>query len=220
MRTTRLFGDYKHIAIEGPIGVGKTSLARTLAQRLGGRLVLEAADTNPFLENFYSDRRRYALATQLSFLASRYRQQTEMRQHDLFEPLIISDYIFDKDRIFAGLTLSDDELDLYEQFYRMMAARAAEPDLVVLLLADVDTLLRRIADRGIPCESGLDREYIEDLSAAYGEYFRVYDDAPLLLVDTSPIDYREQTLELEGLLTEMEQTRTGQRVYVANGEAR
>lgn len=214
-----MFDEFRHIAIEGPIGVGKTSLARRLARRLGARLVLEAADDNPFLEKFYADRTRYALATQLSFLASRYHQQIDLRQQDLFAPLAISDYIFARDRIFAGLTLNDDELELYEQFYRLMAGRAATPDLVVLLLADVDTLLRRIASRGIPYESVLDRDYVERLSAAYGEYFRLYDEAPLLIVDTSAIDYRTETVELEALLREMEQTRSGQRVYGAGGEA-
>ena len=212
-----VFDTYRYIAVEGPIGVGKTSLARALAGRLGARLVLEPSDENPFLELFYADMARHALATQLAFLVARNRQQEELRQQDLFAPLAVSDYVFARDSIFAGLTLADDELRLYQQIYDGLAARAARPDLVVLLLADIDTLMARIERRGLPYEAGIDRRYVERLTAAYGEHFRLYDETPLLVVDTSGLDYAVDGLDLEALLDEMARTRSGQRIYVPEG---
>jgi len=210
----------RHIAVEGPIGVGKTSLARALADRLGGRLVLEPAEYNPFLEKFYADMPRYALATQLSFLVARYQQQAELRQQDLFEPVTVCDYLFVKDKIFAALTLSDDELNLYNQLYAVLAGRAARPDLVVLLDAGVETLLARIERRGIPSESAVTADYLARLTAAYRRHFRLYAEAPLLVIDTEGLDYDRGGLDLDELLGEMELTRAGRRLYTPGSQER
>jgi len=205
--------DLRYIAIEGPIGVGKTSLAKALAERVGGRLVLERPEQNPFLEKFYADMPRYALATQLIFLVSRYQQQADLRRRHLFHPVTISDYLLAKDRIFAGLTLNDEELALYDQLYEVMAARAATPDVLVLLTADVDVLMARIRRRGIPHEEAITRDYVERLAAAYDESFRLYEGGPLLVADTTGLDYAEDRIDPVELMEQITQTRSGRRVY-------
>ena len=205
---------FHYIAIEGPIGVGKTGLARRLAKRLSARLILEPAESNPFLEKFYSDMPRYALATQLVFLVSRYQQQTEIERRYLFHPIAVSDYILAKDRIFAGLTLCDDELRLYDQLYEVISTRAARPHVVVLLQADVDTLMERIHGRAIKYEEALPRDYIERLVAAYDEHFRLYAASPLLVIDTSAVDYSKDGIDVDELIDEIGRTRSGRRVYV------
>lgn len=210
--------DFHHIAIEGPIGVGKTSLAKELSRRLNARLVLEQAEKNPFLEKFYEDMQRYALAAQLVFLVSRYQQQAELSKRYLYHPIAVSDYIMAKDRIFAGLTLDDDELKLYDRLYEVMAARAAKPDVVVLLGADLDALMKRIETRGIPHEAAISRSYIERLVAAYDEFFRLYTDSPLLIVDTSSVDYSEGGLDVDRIIEEISRTRSGHR-SIAPGRA-
>jgi deoxyadenosine/deoxycytidine kinase len=206
--------DIRYIALEGPIGVGKTNLAKRLARRLGAHLVLEPAAENPFLEKFYADMRQYAFATQVVFLVSRYRQQAELNRRYLFRPLTVSDYILAKDRIFAGLTLSEEEFRLYHQLYDVMASRAATPDVVVLLQARVEVLLDRIRRRGIPYETELEPAYLERLAAAYDEFFRLYEASPLLVVDTSDLDYTKTVIDPDELLAEVAQTRTGRRLYV------
>lgn len=210
--------DFHHIAIEGPIGVGKTSLAKALARRLSARLVLEQAEKNPFLEKFYEDMHGYALAAQLVFLVSRHQQQVELSKRYLYHPVAISDYIMAKDRIFAGLTLNDDELKLYDRLYEVMAARAAKPDVVVLMGADIDTLMKRIETRGIPHETAITRAYIERLVAAYDEFFRIYADSPLLVVDTSSVDHSKDGLDVDMMIDEISRTRSGRR-SIAPGRA-
>ena len=196
-----------YIAIEGPIGAGKTSLAHALAQRLDAKLVLEPADDNPFLDKFYADMSGYALATQLAFLALRHRQQTELAQGGLFDSKIISDYIIARDKIFAGLTLSENELALYDRLYEPIAAAAPKPDIVVLLTTDADTLMARIHSRGTPYEAALSGEYIERLVGEYDAYFRFYDDTPLLVVDTSALgDYSGPGIDVDELIGEIEAT--------------
>lgn len=210
-----MLDDVKYIAIEGPIGAGKTSLAHALAERLGARLVLEPADDNPLLEKFYADMRAYALATQLAFLALRHRQQSDLAQRDLFGPTVISDYIFARDKIFAGLTLDEEELGLYGQLYAPMAARAPRPDIVVLLQADAETLMSRIHSRGTPYEDALSREYIERLVAEYDAYFRFYDETPLLVIDTGSLgDYSGAGIDANAVIEEIGRTGAGRRVYV------
>jgi deoxyguanosine kinase len=176
------------IAIEGPIGVGKTSLATKLAASLECDLVLERAEENPFLERFYRDPVNAALPTQLYFLFQRTRQIQEMRQSDLFAPVRVSDFLLEKDRLFAQLTLSDDEFWLYEQVYKHMSIDAPVPDLVVYLQAPVDVLVERVQRRGIDYEKKIRPEYLGQLSDAYMQFFYRYDRSPLLIVNAESID--------------------------------
>ncbi|MFO7743513.1 MAG: deoxynucleoside kinase [Anaerolineae bacterium] len=176
------------MAIEGPIGVGKTTLARLLQPRFGSTLVLEAFEENPFLSDFYGDRARYAFQTQMFFLLSRYRQQQSIRSILLDEP-VISDYTFGKDSLFAHLNLAGDELEMYRRLYAVLAERVASPDLVLYLQADTDVLMARIAARDRPYERKMDRDYIADVNEAYERYFANYRRTPLLSLDTNNLNY-------------------------------
>ena len=178
---------HRFIAVEGPIGVGKTSLARRLARSFGSELVLEQADENPFLERFYRNPRSAALQTQLFFLFQRTRQLEDIRQHDLFETVRVADYLLDKDRLFARLTLDDEEFALYEQVYARLAIDAPVPDLVIYLQAPVDVLQSRIARRGVPYEQQMERRYLERLGESYARFFLEFDAAPLLIVNAAEI---------------------------------
>ncbi|MDI6400612.1 deoxynucleoside kinase [Balneolaceae bacterium ANBcel3] len=180
---------YNFIAVEGVIGAGKTSLARLLAERHNARLVLEQFEENPFLPKFYEDRERYAFQTQLAFLASRFKQQDVLRSRDLFQELVISDYLFDKDRIFARLNLSGDEMALYDSIYSIMNTIAAKADLVVYIQANVDRLMQNIRQRGRPYEKEISRTYIEELNDAYNHFFHHYTRSPLIIVNASEIDF-------------------------------
>lgn len=190
----RAIGDIKHIAIEGPIGAGKTTLAIALAERLDARLVLELSERNPFLEQFYSDMRRHAFHVQLSFLVSRYRQQAQITQRSLFQSRIVSDYILAKDRIFAQMNLTDDEMALYNQIYTLLSPRAAKPDVLVLITASPELLLENIAKRGIPCEQSISAAYLKQLCTAYEEFFKQYDETPMVRVPSGMT--AEQVLEM------------------------
>jgi deoxyguanosine kinase len=161
----------RYIVVEGPIGVGKTSLVDRLAERLGARKVLEVADDNPFLASFYEDRARYAFQTQLWFLLNRFRRQQEMAQWDLFRQTLVADYLFAKDKIFAYLNLEDHELALYERIHALLTVQVPTPDLAIFLQANTDALLTRIAHRGKPYEREISRKYLEDLNAAYTHFF-------------------------------------------------
>jgi deoxyadenosine/deoxycytidine kinase len=181
--------DNRYIVVEGVIGVGKTSLARLLSERLKARLVLEEVEENPFLKDFYRDRERYAFQTQMHFLFSRYQQQRSLRQMELFSERMVSDYLFQKDRIFAGLNLSERELALYERLVGWLELDVMKPDVVVYLQAHPDTLLERIARRGRPYEKDMEREYLRQLNEAYNHFFFHYVEAPLLVVNTNGIDF-------------------------------
>jgi len=181
--------DRRYIAIEGVIGVGKTSLARLLALEMGARLNLEVVEENPFLARFYADPKRYAFPTQIFFLLSRYRQQQDFFQQDLFQQQVVSDYLFAKDRIFANLNLSDAELHLYERLVTELEGRVPVPDLVVYLQASVEVLMARIARRGREYERHMPRSYIESLAEAYNHFFFHYEESPLLVVNTNDIDF-------------------------------
>lgn len=210
----------RYIVIEGPIGVGKTSLAELLSERLSARKLLEVAEDNPFLPDFYKDRRRYAFQTQLWFLLNRFRQQQELAQSDLFRQNLVSDYLFAKDRIFAYVTLADHELALYERVHSLLQVRVPTPDLVIFLQGSTEALLQRIARRGKSFERDMDARYLEDLNAAYTHFFFHYDASPLLVVNVSDIDFVNRREDFEDLIREIGETRAGTHYYVPLGSRR
>jgi len=181
--------DNRYIVVEGVIGAGKTSLARLLSERLSAKLVLEEVEENPFLKDFYRDRVRYGFQTQMHFLFSRYQQQRNLRQMELFNERMVADYLFQKDRIFAGLNLQERELALYERLVGWLELDVMKPDVVVYLQASPDTLMERIARRGRAFEKEMERDYIKQLNEAYNHFFFHYLDAPLLVVNTNQIDF-------------------------------
>ncbi len=192
------FERYRHIVVEGPIGVGKTSLARRLADRFHAQPVFEDAGANPFLARYYRDGRRYALPTQLFFLFQRVNQLRDLSQRDLFSQSMIGDFLLDKDPLFARLTLDDDELALYQQIFDNLRPQAPTPDLVIYLQANPDTLVERVKRRGIDIEADISEHYLRALADSYSRYFHHYDAAPLLVVNTehlNPVD-REEDLQL------------------------
>jgi deoxyadenosine/deoxycytidine kinase len=200
---------HRHVVIEGPIGVGKTSLARRLAGANGAELILEQADENPFLERFYRNPRANAFPAQLFFLFQRSRQIQALKQSDLFAPVRVSDFLLDKDRLFARVTLDDEEYALYEQVYERLSIDAPKPDLVVYLQAPVEVLERRIAKRGIAYEQGMDRAYLEKLCDAYTRFFLHYDAAPLLIVNAAEADFANDDADYAQLHAEIAKPRRG-----------
>ena len=207
----------RYISVEGPIGVGKTTLAQVLAEQLGARLVLENAEENPFLASFYGDRRKHAFQAQLFFLLSRFQQQQALFQQDLFTQSTVADYLFAKDRIFAALTLSPDELALYERVYELLGPRIVKPDLVIYLQARTDVLVSRVRRRGRDFERSVDAGYLESLAKAYGDFFFHYEETPLLVVNTSDIDLEQNPEDLEALLAVIRRHRKGTQHYVPMG---
>ena len=203
----------RFIVLEGPIGVGKTSLAAKLAATLGAEEVFEQADQNPFLERFYRNPRAGALPAQLYFLFQRAQQLAALRQHDLFAPVRVADYLLDKDRLFARLTLEEEEFRLYEQVHERLAIDAPVPDLVVYLQAPVDVLMARIARRGIRHEHLIERTYLERLNEAYARFFHEYDAAPLLIVNAASIDPINSDSDFEELLAAMARMKRGRLYY-------
>jgi deoxyadenosine/deoxycytidine kinase len=191
----------RYIVIEGVIGAGKTSLTRLLAERLNAALLLEEVEENPFLKDFYTDRGRFAFQTQMHFLFSRYQQQRELRQQDLFREKTVSDYLFQKDRIFANLNLSDKELALYEKVVGWLELEVTRPDIVVYLQASTETLMERVARRGRSFERDMDRQYMQALNDSYNYFFFHYVEAPLLVVNTNGIDFVKNAEDLADLET-------------------
>ena len=202
-----------YIVVEGPIGVGKTSLARRLAESFESDLLLEGADENPFLERFYQDPRSGALPAQLFFLFQRSRQMQDMRQGDMFQPVRVSDFLIEKDRLFAELTLDPEELKLYEQVYEHVTVDAPVPDLVIYLQAPEEVLLKRIAQRGIRYERRIDAAYLRRLSDAYARMFLNYDAAPLLIVNAAHINLVNNERDYEALLEQICITRSGKQYF-------
>ncbi len=207
----------RYLAVEGPIGSGKTTLAQILADRLGGRLILEPVEENPFLPSFYEDARKHAFQTQLFFLLSRFQQQQQLHQQDLFTQSTVSDYLFAKDRIFAALTLDANELSLYDRLYEVLGPRVVKPDLVIYLQARTEVLLHRIRKRGRPYERQIDPEYVERLATAYNDFFFHYDETPLLVVNTSDIDLVGNEADVEALAAVIRRHRKGTQHYVPMG---
>ena len=200
---------FQHIVIEGPIGVGKTSLAKLLAEVFHARCLLEKPEENPFLAHFYQDPKKYAFQAQVFFLLTRFQQQREIAQLDLFNRVTLSDYLFDKDRIFALLNLDEHELALYEKIFQLLEGRLPTPDLVIFLQAKAEVLLQRIKSRNIPYEKEIELEYLKRLTEAYNYYFFHYDQSPLLVVNTSEIDFVKRKEDLDQLLREIKKMRKG-----------
>ncbi|MCP3673378.1 MAG: deoxynucleoside kinase [Gammaproteobacteria bacterium] len=202
-----------YVAVEGPIGVGKTTLARQLADSFQGDLILEGAEDNPFLDKFYNDPKSVALPTQLYFLFQRIKQLQELRQSDLFSPCRIADYLMDKDRLFARVTLDDDELHLYEQVYANLTLDAPTPDLVVYLQAPVEVLYKRIKSRGRSNEQSISLEYLQKINDAYTYYFHYYDKSPLLIVNVSSIDIVSSKNDYKQLVERILNTQSGKHYF-------
>ena len=202
-----------YIAIEGPIGVGKTSLVKLLAEKLDARTILEKFEENPFLTDFYDDPERFAFQTQLFFLLQRYQQQQELRQVDIFHNLLVTDYMFVKDRLFASLNLNEKELTLYETVANLLERNVINPDLVIYLQADTDTLLKNISNRKRSFEKNMSRDYIEALNQVYNEYFFRYQDSPLLIINTNNIDFVNKKKDLEEIINVVRQPITGTKFF-------
>ncbi|MDH3688907.1 MAG: deoxynucleoside kinase [Gammaproteobacteria bacterium] len=202
-----------YMAIEGPIGVGKTSLARRLADAFSCELILERPEDNPFLERFYQARKQYALPTQLSFLFQRVRILQSLRQRDMFSPVRVADFVLEKDPLFASSTLDDDELRLYQQVFAQMSPDVPVPDLVIYLQAPVDVLMERIRRRRIPYERSIEPEYLKELSDAYARMFYQYNASPLLIINVSQINFVERDRDFETLLNQIKQIRTGRHYF-------
>jgi deoxyguanosine kinase len=204
---------HQFIVLEGPIGVGKTSLARRLCASLDAEPVLEQAAENPFLERFYRNPRDGALPAQLYFLFQRAQQLAALNQQDMFAPLRVADYLLEKDRLFARVTLDDAEFGLYEQVYAKLDVQAPKPDLVVYLQAPVDVLLERIAKRGIRYEQQIERAYLERLNEAYARFFHEYEAAPLLIVNAASIDPINNQADYDELLAAIQRMKRGRLYY-------
>ncbi|MEM9594973.1 MAG: deoxynucleoside kinase [Acidobacteriota bacterium] len=207
---------YHYLAIDGPIGVGKTTLVELLTRRFEGVKVLEDAE-NPFLDKFYKDRPGAAFQTQLYYLLSRFKQQQEIVQRELFQRLVVADYPFDKDRIFAYLNLTDDELLIYDKLYSMLEPQVPKPDLVLYLVADIDTCMARIRRRNRQYERKISQDYLVELIDAYNHYYHHYRNSPVLVVDTRNLNFPERPEDFEELLEQLSKPHKGTQYYVPLG---
>ena len=203
----------RYTVVEGPIGVGKTSVAEALARELNARLIREEVEGNPFLVRFYKDMRNFAFQTQLYFLLSRYRQQQELQQQELFRRHTVSDYLFAKDRLFAYLTLDEEELKLYERMHGLLDEHILKPDLVLYLQASGEVLLDRVRARGRPYERAISSEYLEEVVRAYNYFFFHYTQGPLMVVNTNEVDLARNPEQLKDLIRRMGEVRSGTHYY-------
>ena len=201
------------LAVEGAIGVGKTSLARLIAERLDARLVLEEFDENPFLTDFYRDSEKYAFQTQLWFLLARYRQQQELQQLDLFAPLLVTDYMFMKDRLFASLTLNDREMALYDRVANLLERDVSTPDLALFLQSDTDRLMENVMKRGRSFETRIEWQYLDNLNQLYNDYFFHFDKCPLLIINTNDIDFIGSPDDLDEIIAFIREPVSGTRFF-------
>jgi len=208
----------RHVAIDGPIGVGKTSLVELLARRFHGTKILEDVD-NPFLPEFYKKKKGAAFQTQLFFLLSRYQQQCEIAQIDLFTTLVVADYHFPKDKIFACLNLDDSELLIYDRLYTLLSETVPKPDLILYLQGSLETCMRRIKRASRAVEKGITPEYVAQLIEAYNYYFYHYEDTPLLVVNTNEIDFVNRPADFDDLVAQIQKARKGVQYYVPAGHA-
>jgi deoxyguanosine kinase len=206
-----------YIAVEGPLGVGKTSLALLLAERIHGRTILEDAEDNPFLASFYKDPRRFAFQTQLFFILRRFQRQEEINQIDLFKRVVVTDFLFDKDRIFARLNLDDREFGLYQQVFNLLKVKSAKPDLVIFLQARTDVLKERIRKRNRDYEKPVALGYLDQINQAFNEFFFHYNETPLLVINASEIDFVNVPSDLDNLILEIEKMEKGTKYYVPLG---
>jgi deoxyguanosine kinase len=202
-----------YLVVEGPIGVGKTSLAQKLSQAFGSDLLLERPEENPFLERFYQSPKQFSLPTQLFFLFQRARQMQEWKQRDLFAPTRVADFLLEKDRLFARLNLDDDELRLYEQVYEQLKIDLPVPDMVICLQAPVEVLLERVRRRGIVFERTMERDYLERLNEAYTHFFYHYTGAPLLMVNAAEVNFVESDADFQSLLAFIRSARGGRHFF-------
>ena len=205
---------HHYIVIEGPLGVGKTSLALKLAEKVNAETLLEDAEENPFLRKFYQNPKKYSFQAQIFFLLRRYQRALDITQMDLFKRTMISDYLFDKDRIFARANLDDDEFWLYEQLFQLLRKRITPPDLVIFLQATTDVLVERLKKRDKKYERGISSKYLDEINRAFNDFFFHYSDSPLLVINASKIDFVNVPEDFEDLVAQIKRMRTGTQYYV------
>jgi len=209
-----------YIVVEGPLGVGKTSFAMLLAEKINGKTILEETEGNPFLADFYKDPIKFAFQTQLFFILRRFQKQEEINQVDIFKRVVISDFLFDKDRIFARLNLDDREFSLYEQIFHLFKVRILKPNLVIFLQARTDILKERIKKRDRDYEKSINVKYLDQINQAFNEFFFHYTETPLLVIDASEIDFVNVPSDLDNLIVEIEKMERGTKYYVPLGSRR